>query len=244
MSQKWLIKLEDVTVSYKISKQLAKKYKTKRIFTPLTGINLTINDGDFLSVSGPNGSGKTSLLKIMAGLMRPFKGTVLWQAFNFGFVSQQQILLPELTIKENILLPFYVSHEREDDKTASISRDDIESLHERLDNYVVRFNIEDILDKSPKTCSIGQQQRALLVRALTLDRDVIFADEAEQNLDADGRVELFESFREANRGFRKSIVLVSQEHPDVLKRYVTRSVKIKDSNLVETYSDVTGTAGA
>nr|MDO8118638.1 ATP-binding cassette domain-containing protein [Candidatus Sigynarchaeota archaeon] len=237
MSQKWLIKLEDVTISYKISRQLAKKYRTKRIFTPLTRINLTVNDKDFISISGPNGSGKTSLLKIMSGLMRPFKGTVLWQAFNFGFVSQQQILLPELTIKENILLPFYVGHEREKHNGAFDSSDEVDSLFKRLDNYVVRFNIENILEKSPKTCSIGQQQRALLVRALTLDRDIIFGDEAEQNLDADGRVELFESFREANRAFGKTIVLVSQEHPDVLKRYVTRSVKIKAGNLVDIYDE-------
>nr|MDO8110447.1 ABC transporter ATP-binding protein [Candidatus Sigynarchaeota archaeon] len=209
--------------------------KTSRIFTPLSGINLDVNEGEFLSISGPNGSGKTSLLKVMSGIMQPFKGKVSWQAINFGFVSQYQILLPELNIRENILLPFYLYKERHEHNGTFLENLNIDDLHKKLDDYVKRFKIEDILEKHPATCSIGQQQRALLVRALTMDRDVIFADEPEQNLDSDGRIELFLSFKEANTAFKKTIVLVTQEHPDVLKKYASRGIKIKDNNVVEIF---------
>jgi ABC-type lipoprotein export system ATPase subunit len=234
MSQKWLIKLDQVTISYKVERHSG-LFAGKRIFTPLNDVSLEVHEGEFLSISGPNGSGKTSLLKVMSGIMEPFKGKVSWQVMNFGFVSQYQILLPELTIRENILLPFYMFGERKDADFSFQEKGNTADVHKKLDLYVKRFKIEEILDKHPNTCSIGQQQRALLTRALTMDRKIIFADEPEQNLDSDGRMELFQSFKEANSGFGKTIILVSQEHPDVLKQFATRGIKIKDNNVIEIF---------
>ncbi|NMC07578.1 MAG: ATP-binding cassette domain-containing protein [Candidatus Lokiarchaeota archaeon] len=235
MSGKWLIRLDHVTISYKVDRQQGLR-AGKKIFTPLCDVNMDVQEGEFLSISGPNGSGKTSLLKVMSGVMEPFTGSVSWDAMNFGFVSQYQILLPELTIRENILLPFYLNDARDAGDPGTHARDPAAVLR-KLDLYVNRFKIEDILEKHPKTCSIGQQQRALLTRALIMDRDIIFADEPEQNLDSDGRMELFQSFKEANTGFGKTIVLVSQEHPDVLRQFATRGIKIKGSNIVEIFRD-------
>ena len=65
----WVIKLENVTISYKLDAKIAKKVGSGRIFTPLSNINLSLLPGEFLSISGPNGSGKTSLLKVMSGLI-------------------------------------------------------------------------------------------------------------------------------------------------------------------------------
>ncbi|HME56604.1 MAG TPA: ABC transporter ATP-binding protein [Candidatus Lokiarchaeia archaeon] len=237
MSPRWLIKLEDVTISYKINGQKHFLAGRQRIFTPLKGINFEVFDGEFLSISGPNGSGKTSLLNVMSGVMQPFKGKVSWQARNFGFVSQDQVLLPELTIRENILLPYYLSKESQDDGKVPLEKMEPKILESKLNEYVKRFMIEEILEKGPTTCSIGQQQRALLVRALTLDKDIIFADEPEQNLDSDGRVELFQSFKEANKELKKTIVLVTQEHPDVLKKYATRGIKIKEEAISEIFKN-------
>jgi len=237
MSPRWLIKLEDVTISYKVNGQQQFPFKRQRIFTPLKGINFEVFEGEFLSISGPNGSGKTSLLNVMSGVLQPFKGKVTWQADNFGFVSQEQVLLPELSIRENILLPFFLLKEQDDQGNRSFGQMDPEILERKLEEYVKRFKIEDVLEKGPTTCSIGQQQRALLVRALTLDKDIIFADEPEQNLDSDGRVELFQSFKEANKDLKKTIVLVTQEHPDVLKNYVTRGIKIKDETISEIFNN-------
>ncbi len=236
MSRKWLIRLDQVTISYKVDRH-SKPLAGKKIFTPLSNVNLEVHEGEFLSISGPNGSGKTSLLKVMSGVMEPFKGKVSWQAMNFGFVSQYQILLPELTIRENILLPFYIHGEQKAVETSLQAGGDACEVNKKLDLYVKRFKIEEILGKHPNTCSIGQQQRALLARALTMDRNIIFADEPEQNLDSDGRMELFQSFKEANMGFGKTIVLVSQEHPDVLKQFASRGIKIKDDNIVEIFRD-------
>jgi ABC-type lipoprotein export system ATPase subunit len=236
MSRRWLIKLDRVTISYKVDRH-SRPFAGKRIFTPLSDVSIEVHEGEFLSISGPNGSGKTSLLKVMSGVMEPFKGKVSWQAMNFGFVSQYQILLPELTIRENILLPFYLFGEREGVDASLRERGDDAGVYKKLDLYVKRFKIEEILEKHPNTCSIGQQQRALLTRALTMDRNIIFADEPEQNLDSDGRMELFQSFKEANLGFGKTIVLVSQEHPDVLKQFASRGIKIIGSNIIEIFRD-------
>ncbi|MHA1793509.1 MAG: ABC transporter ATP-binding protein, partial [Promethearchaeota archaeon] len=211
----------------------AKSLKISKIFAPLKNINMNVNEGEFISISGPNGSGKTSLLKVMSGLMKPFSGEVKWKVKNFGFVSQSQVLLPELTLMENILLPFYLANEKHVNNHYSFQKTDFPTIIERMKSYVRRFNIQDILEKKPGTCSVGQQQRALLVRALALDCDVIFADEPEQNLDSDGRIELFESFKEVNNDYNKTIVLVTQEHPNVLKNYVTRGIKIKNSTIEE-----------
>ncbi len=236
MSRKWLIKLDRVTISYKVDRH-SRAYAEGKIFTPLCNVSLEVHEGEFLSISGPNGSGKTSLLKVMSGVMQPFEGTVAWQVINFGFVSQYQVLLPELTIRENILLPFYIHGERKGVDAPPQGGDDAAEVNKKLDLYVKRFKIEEILDKHPYTCSIGQQQRALLARALTMDRNIIFADEPEQNLDSDGRMELFQSFKEANSGFGKTIVLVSQEHPDVLKQFASRGIKIKDNSIIEIFRD-------
>jgi putative ABC transport system ATP-binding protein len=236
MSRKWLIKLDRVTISYKVDRH-ARTNAGGKIFTPLSDVSLEVYEGEFLSISGPNGSGKTSLLKVMSGVMEPFEGKVSWQAMNFGFVSQYQILLPELTIRENILLPFYMYGERKEVDAPLQGGNDAAEVNKKLALYVKRFKIEEILEKHPNTCSIGQQQRALLARALTMDRNIIFADEPEQNLDSDGRMELFQSFKEANSGFGKTIVLVTQEHPDVLKQFASRGIKIKDGSIIEIFRD-------
>jgi ABC-type lipoprotein export system ATPase subunit len=236
MSQNWLIKLENVTISYRID-GTGRGFKSGKVFTPLHDINMSVEAGEFVSISGPNGSGKSSLLKVMSGVMQPFKGLVRWQSTNFGFVSQYQILLPELTIRENILLPFYLQKERDEagGMLQPSDHDRKEELQKKLDLYVKRFKIEEIMEKHSITCSIGQQQRALLTRALAMDRDIIFTDEPEQNLDSDGRMDLFKSFKEANVSFGKTILLVSQEHPEVLKKFATRSMKIVNENVVETF---------
>jgi len=233
-----LIKLRDVTIAYKtrVTEGFLASWK---VYVPLKGINLTLYSGELLTISGPNGSGKTSLLNVMSGLLQPFSGKVMRKASNFGYVSQDQILLPELTIKENILLPFYLRHEKHHDKNSPLVQMKADEVFNRLKTFVKRFNIDDILDKRPAQCSIGQQQRALLTRALIMDCEVIFADEPEQNLDSEGRLELFESIREANELYHKTIVLVSQEHVEILKKYVTRSLKIKDGNLVEIFKKAT-----
>ena len=240
MLPRWLIKLENVTISYKINGQQGMLFRRQRVFTPLKDINFEVYEGEFVSISGPNGSGKTSLLNVMSGVLQPIKGKVSWQASKFGFVSQQQVLLPELSIHENILLPYFLHKEHHEDSKIPVENMDPEILESKLNDYVKRFKIEDILGKGPTTCSIGQQQRALLVRALTLDKDIIFADEPEQNLDSDGRVELFQSFKEANRDLKKTILLVTQEHPDVLKKYATRGIKIKDETISEIFNNENG----
>ncbi|MFX0099210.1 MAG: ATP-binding cassette domain-containing protein [Candidatus Hodarchaeota archaeon] len=224
-----------MTISYKLERHVARKLHVSRIFTPLAGINLELLDNEFLSISGPNGSGKTSLLKVMSGLMRPFNGKVYQNVTNFGFVSQNQILLPELSIKENILLPFYLSKEEHVNGWNAFHNVNLEDLESKVELYVRRFKIEHLLEKHPETCSVGQQQRALLARALILDCDIIFADEPEQNLDSDGRIDLFNSFREVHKQFNKTIVLVTQEHPDVLKTFVSRSIKISERSLEEIF---------
>jgi len=157
----------------------------------LDSLDLTVNKGDSLAVTGPSGSGKTTLMNIIGLLDRPDSGDVffddrsilsfnqdeaaLHRNSNIGFVFQDHLLLPHLTIRENILLPLFARN---------ISKDEYEVKCGYGDQLMEKTGITGLSDKYPFQVSGGEAQRATVVRALINKPYLLLADEPTGSLDA------------------------------------------------------------
>lgn len=157
----------------------------------LSDLDLTVNEGDSVSISGPSGSGKTTLLNIIGLLDRPDNGEIffrdekvleydqeesaLYRNRNIGFVFQDHLLLPYLTVRENILLPLLASRTTETEYRQKVD-ESVKMMEET--------GISEIADKYPYQISGGEAQRATLVRALVNKPSILLADEPTGSLDS------------------------------------------------------------
>jgi putative ABC transport system ATP-binding protein/lipoprotein-releasing system ATP-binding protein len=180
----------------------------------LTDINLTINDGDFISISGRSGSGKSTLLYILSTLDLPSSGNLLidnkhigsmsvedlhrFRNLNLGFVFQFHYLLPELSALENVLMPAR--------KTGLIA----EKTPEAIELFDL-FGLSDKLHKLPGQLSGGEQQRVAIARALIMKPRYIFADEPTGNLDSLNGNIVMKILQNANKEWKTTLVLVTHE---------------------------------
>ena len=192
----------------------------------LKDLNLTVNEGDTVSVSGPSGSGKTTLLNIIGLLDRPDSGEVLFSGEkvlgynqdesalyrnrNIGFVFQDHLLLPYLTVLENILLPLVAS--KTSDRDYRQKADEARRMMEKT-------GITGIASKYPYQISGGEAQRATLVRALVNQPSVLLADEPTGSLDRRNAENLGDLLTEMNREYGTTLILAthSQELADRMK---------------------------
>jgi len=156
----------------------------------LNGLSLKVNEGDSISIAGPSGSGKTTLLNIIGLLDKPESGDILFRGVsileydqdrsalyrnqNVGFVFQEHLLLPYLTIRENILLPLLASE---------LPGDEYKKRVNEAMGMMGNTGIIDLADKYPDQISGGEAQRATLVRALVNKPSIILADEPTGSLD-------------------------------------------------------------
>lgn len=157
--------------------------------TALDGVNLEIRDGESLAILGPSGSGKSSLLRIIAGLENPDTGRVLLDGTDQGgvpaherdisIVFQNFALYPHLTSMGNITLGLRHG--------LGLSRKDAE---QRARETAARMRVEDLLDRRPKAMSGGQRQRIALARALARHAGVVLLDEPMSGLDAQLHISL------------------------------------------------------
>ena len=181
----------------------------------LKGLDITVNEGEYVCIMGSSGGGKTTLLKIF-GMMEAitdgkfyFKGrdaSDLWKdeladirRREIGFVFQDFYLMDSLSVGENIMVPMIL-----DKALAS-------EMKEKMQGLAKRFGVEKLLDKAPKELSGGEKQRIAICRALINDPDVIMADEPTGNLDAKSSRRLMETFDEINQGMKKNIILVTHD---------------------------------
>lgn len=218
-------------------KGLIKKYNTGGgTFSALNGVDLTVDEGEFVAVVGKSGSGKTTLINMITGIDRPTSGDVyvastpihglnqeqlaIWRGKNVGVVFQFFQLLPTLTVAENIVLPMDFCNVR--------------SGRERRDyamELLEKVGIPEQADKLPADLSGGQQQRAAIARALANDPPLLVADEPTGNLDShtsDAVMQLFANL--AKDG--KTVVMVTHERD--LSRYFTRTIQLSDGAIVPT----------
>jgi len=203
-------------------------------FTVLHGIDLTIQQGDFVAIVGKSGSGKSTLLNMITGIDHPTSGQVviggtdiyrmtesqraLWRGKNLGIVFQFFQLLPMLTLLENVMLPMDY-----------VGLYDFDERPKRAMQLLEMVGLEQHAHTLPLAVSTGQQQAAAIARALATNPPLIVADEPTGNLDsraADAIIDLFEEL--VKNG--KTIVMVTHD-PSMTSR-VSRTVTISDGILI------------
>lgn len=197
-------------------------------------LDLDVERGEFVVITGRSGSGKTTLLNLAAGLTRPTAGQVLlegrdlWslsdreQSFlrnqKIGFVFQFPSLVPALTAMENVLLPtLFGLKGRKQDATADALR------------LLTAVGLEDKANARPRQLSKGQQQRVVVARALVSNPEILIADEPTSNLDERTEVEIMDLIKEIHDSTRITVMLVT--HASQLAKYGTRSLKMVEGRL-------------
>lgn len=199
-------------------------------------VDLSIEQGDFLSIVGASGSGKTSLLHILGCLDNPSGGRL--QVDNqevfanskampekkltglrsriFGYIFQSFYLIPTLTVKENILLPYAFKTQKPDPN----------AIHK----VAKQMGLEHRLSHLPGELSGGEMQRVAIARAIVTDPKVILADEPTGNLDSRRSAEIAEILYSLNQDYGKTIVLVTH-NPEIAAR-ARRVIELKDGKIV------------
>lgn len=194
---------------------VTKKYRHRGNFvTALDSANVTIHQGDFVSVVGPSGCGKSTLLLMLGGMLSPTSGRVLFQSEsiydlkadqraglrtrNVGFVFQTFNLVSYLTALENVQIPMYLAGVDEAEQ------------EERAANLLDRVGLGDRRHHKPCELSVGQQQRVALARMLANDPALILADEPTGNLDPETSQQVIGYFEEFNQE-GKTIVMVTHD---------------------------------
>ena len=201
----------------------------------LKNINLTISDGDFVSIMGPSGSGKSTLLYLMGGLDNVSEGNIVingkeicklsdelqskMRREEIGFIFQFYNLIPNLTVEENIMLP------------ALLDGADKKQLKKKVDELLTLVGLQERRKHTPRELSGGQQQRTAIARALVTNPDIIFADEPIGNLDSKSGVEVLKLLQKINRESGKTIVMVT--HSEESTQYGNRVIRLKDGHVVE-----------
>lgn len=192
-------------------KNISKSYGTQLI---LDNISLKVQESEMVSILGPSGSGKSSLLQIMGLLMKPDMGTVsldqvayhsltekdqtLFRNQKLGFVFQFHHLLGEFTCEENIKFPLFI-------KGTSLTEED-EVL---FDKIVQTLGIQAVLRKLPSQISGGEQQRVAVARALINRPTLLLADEPTGNLDNKNAETLYDLFVELKAVWQQRIIMVT-----------------------------------
>ena len=210
-------------------------YKTgKSEVVALKGLNLELKSKEFLAIIGPSGSGKSSLLNVLGGIMRPSAGVVVYNGLDItklteqdlvefrrhtiGFVFQEGNLVPTQSAFENVenTLRFLGKSRTERKKRAK------EILHD--------VGLSDRINHIPSKLSGGERQRVAIARALAGNPSVILADEPTGNLDDETSVVILDLFKELNKNTGISFLIVT--HDKLTTSYATRSLELHDGLLI------------
>lgn len=198
----------------------------------LDGVNMTVQNSEFVAIVGTSGSGKSTLLHMLGGLDRPTSGNVIFDGqdiFNMkdeeltifrrrkiGFVFQNYNLVPVLNVYENIVLPIQLDGNKVDSNY--------------VDNIIKTLGLEDKLQNLPSNLSGGQQQRVAIARALASKPAIILADEPTGNLDSKTSQDVLSLLKISCQKFKQTIVMIT--HNEEIAQMSDRIIRIEDGMIV------------
>lgn len=198
-------------------------------------IDLVIRPHEFVAITGPSGSGKSSLLYLLGLLDMPTEGEVLVEGkvttvmteeeralarlTTIGFVFQFHFLLPELTVIGNVMLPM-----------RALGRLTHEEMRARGAGLLSSLGLADHMDKRPDQLSGGQRQRVAVARSLANEPPVILADEPTGSLDSKSSAQVFEVLRDLVHGHGKTVVAVT--HDVGMAERMDRHIELLDGRVI------------
>ena len=199
----------------------------------LDGVNLNIENGEFVAIVGTSGSGKSTLLHMLGGLDRPTSGSVtvdgknifelkdealtIFRRRKIGFVFQSYNLVPVLNVYENIVLPIQLEGRKAD-----------EAFTQQI---VKTLGLDGRLDALPNQLSGGQQQRVAIARALAAAPAIILADEPTGNLDSKTSQDVLSLLKVTSQKFSQTIVMIT--HNEEIAQMADRIIRIEDGRIVK-----------
>ena len=197
----------------------------------LDGVDLAVEEGEFVAIVGTSGSGKSTLLHMLGGLDRPTSGTVTVEGKNIfslkdealtifrrrkiGFVFQAYNLVPVLSVYDNIVLPIQLDG-------AQVDRRHVASIIHAL-------GLDQKLNSLPGQLSGGQQQRVAIARALATKPAILLADEPTGNLDTGAAYEVISLLKDLAKQYRQTLLVITHD-PDIA-RMADRMVRIEDGKI-------------
>jgi putative ABC transport system ATP-binding protein len=221
-----LVEIREVTKEYQ---------KGDEKITPLDGVSLRIEKGDFISLMGASGSGKSTLMNLVAGIDQVTSGEIVvqgteitklsrsrladWRAANIGYIFQTHNLIPVLTAYENIELPLLLL------KMSAAER------RKRVQIALQAVDLTSRAEHYPRQMSGGQEQRVGIARAIVANPTIVVADEPTGNLDADTTEQILELLRRLNAELGMTLLVVTHD-PDVA-RVARRQIRLERGKLIE-----------
>lgn len=197
----------------------------------LAGVDLEIENGEFVAIVGTSGSGKSTLLHMLGGLDRPSEGTVhvdgkdifslkdeeltIFRRRKIGFVFQNYNLVPVLNVYENIVLPIQLDGNSPDSSY--------------VDNIIDTLGLRSKLYNLPNNLSGGQQQRVAIARALAAKPAIILADEPTGNLDSRTSQDVLGLLKVTSQKFSQTIVMIT--HNEEIAQLADRIIRIEDGRI-------------
>ena len=195
----------------------------------VSDLSLTVGDGEFVALLGPTGAGKTTTLRLIAGLEMPDRGSIRIGGRDVtrdapadrdvAFVFQQYSLYPHLTVFENMAFAL----------RAPIRRVPEAEIRAKVREVARLLHIETKLDNKATQLSGGQMQRVAIARAIVTEPSVLFADEPTGNLDTARSVEIMDLLVGFNRSRGLTVVMVTHE-PD-MAAYALRTIRFRDGHV-------------
>jgi lipoprotein-releasing system ATP-binding protein len=202
----------------------------------LNNLCLDVNESDSIAIMGPSGSGKTTLMNIIGLLDKPdsgeitFRGSSIaeftddesasYRSRNIGFVFQEHLLMPHLTVSENVLLPLIAS---------KCITSELAEKERHIKNLMKKTGISDLVAKYPFQISGGEAQRVALVRALANNPSILLADEPTGSLDSNNADILGDLLLEMNMEFGTTLILAT--HSAELAKKMSRIMRFWEGKL-------------
>ena len=230
----WTLEIECLYWSMIQLKNLSREFQVgNQVVHALDAIDLSISQGDYVSIMGVSGCGKTTLLNILGLLDTPSSGDYILSGINtsemnddemanirstkIGFIFQSFHLIPRLTAAENIEIPMILAGHSQKMRAEKVAK------------ALARVNLTDRSDHRPEQLSGGQRQRVAIARSIVMEPEVLLADEPTGNLDSTSGSEIVELIEELNQG---GLTLILVTHDKEIGKRSNRVIRLLDGKII------------